>query len=148
MLQAYLPPEAWKFDKELFQKNNQIEVCPLPNVNMEEFQNFLWCIIRSYNIHSRHPATCHKGEVGKYRCRLGMPQHCRDKETYLVEICWNNTNLGLEKTPIARLKFSPSINASKDPLASNDQRAILIDLYRPQPDIITPTKGNYYYYYY
>jgi hypothetical protein len=99
----------------------------------------LACAVRT-NLHN-HSFTCHKGEHGKYKCRLGYPKAPCNRETGFVQIERDpSCNL-----PKARTHFSVKQTAlSEDPLQNlRDDRVIVLELFRPSDDYSEELQEQY-----
>src|SRR6185312_13575289 len=111
----------------------------VPSPSTRAFVHLYENVARSVNIH-QHCATCHKGNIGKIKCRMGYPQHCYDTKSGPREIV-----KGENGKPAALLSLNPTPLSGGPPSAFGDQitrqrdlqgRAVMLDLYRPQPGCV------------
>lgn len=62
------------------------KLSPLPNIDPDAFKKRFVSVVQQTNVHVHKP-TCHKGKIGKYHCRMGMPVHTCDLPTGPRELC-------------------------------------------------------------
>ncbi len=100
----------------------------------------LACAVRT-NLHN-HSFTCHKGEAGKYKCRLGYPKATCNRKTSFVQIERDpSCNL-----PKARTCFDVKLTGvnNNDPLNNvRDDRVIVLEMFRPSKDYNDENREEY-----
>ncbi len=95
-------------------------------------------VVFKNNVH-QHSFTCHKSAAGKKRCRMCYPRASCNRTTNLVEIEFDETT----GRPRSRTKFNVKIS-SPDPLIdTNDDRVIVLELFRPSDDYVAENTSQY-----
>jgi hypothetical protein len=103
--------------------DNAVEVDVITRANAAAF---------SCNMH-KHALTCHKGKLGRFRCRLSMNRALWCRETEVLQLFATHTANGTLVPKALRHVKDPSDYL--DPLSIwNDPRVLVLELYRPHPN--------------
>lgn len=86
----------------------------------------------SVNRHT-HSFTCHKGGVGRYRCRLAYPRPLWDLPTTIAQLKLVPTSDGSFKVAAPRQLEDPPA-PHFDPLLNPGNRVVVIELYPPRDE--------------
>ena len=107
---------------------------PTPVSDAFGFREALGGVVRATNVHA-HTHTCHKGAVGKYKCRLAYPRAPWRPPTTLLQLV---LRAGADEVlkPVALLEletrdaFDDDVAKFDPMLAWRDKRVIVVELHR------------------
>lgn len=90
-----------------------------------------YAVARYCNCHKTHAATCRKGDVGKYKCRMAYPRACFNQETTILQIVLVKDPRSGKLVPKALVEVD---HESKEPdllLKWKDDRIVILEVQRP-----------------
>ncbi len=109
-------------------------VAATPLADAAAFESFANDVAGATNVHT-HSKTCHKGAVGRYKCRLAYPRAPWKFDTMLLQLLLKQMPDGSVR-PVALVDMKPRADhdakvASDDPtLAWRDERVVVVELHR------------------
>lgn len=121
-------------------------VAPVPNADAAAFETFANGVAGATNVHT-HSKTCHKGAVGRYKCRLAYPRAPWSFDTALLQLVLKTMPDGSVK-PVALVDMKPRAEhdekaARDDPmLAWRDERVVVVELHRADESSAQHTKAD------
>jgi hypothetical protein len=89
-----------------------------------------YAVARSCMCHKLHAATCSKGEVGKYKCRMAYPRACFNRKTAVLQIMLVKDPISGKLVPKALVDVEPERNDPDLLLKWKDDRIIILELQR------------------
>jgi hypothetical protein len=90
-----------------------------------------YAVAISCNCHRTHCATCRKGDVGKYKCRLAYPRACFNQETTMLQIVLVKDPLSGKMIPKAVVEMDSEKPEDDLLLKWRDDRIIILEVQRP-----------------
>ena len=90
-----------------------------------------YAVAISCNCHKTHCATCRKGDVGKYKCRLAYPRACFNRETTMLQIVLVKDPLSGKMVPKAVVEMDSEKPEDDLLLKWRDDRIIILEVQRP-----------------
>jgi hypothetical protein len=121
-------------------------VAATPNADPVAFEAFANGVAGATNVHT-HSKTCHKGAVGRYKCRLAYPRAPWSFDTTLQQLVLKTMPDGSVK-PVALVDMKPRSQhdesiATDDPtLAWRDERVVVVELHRADESSAEHTKAD------
>ena len=122
-------------------------VAPTPGVDIAGYTDFVCSAVNSTNVHSsKHSFTCHKGSIGRYKCRLAYPRGPFSHGTaMLCLVLMPDAVTGVFKAralvDIPARDAADVAAAAADPLLEwQDGRCVVVELERA--DIATPPQPS------
>ena len=97
-----------------------------------------FAVAYSTNRHS-HTFTCHKGESGKYRCRLAYPRATCNRTTGLLQLEQPENS----KMPLARTRMAVKVTYGDPLLDLKDDRVVILELQRPTDNFDSQKQEEY-----
>ncbi len=102
--------------------------------SFEKLKRRAYAVARSCMVHKTHAATCRKGDVGKYKCRMAYPRGCFNGDTTLLQIALVYDPSSEKMVPKALVEIDAEKMNSDQLLKWKDDRIIILELQRPGRD--------------
>jgi len=121
-------------------------VAPTPNADAVAFEAFANGVAGATNVHT-HSQTCHKGAVGRYKCRLAYPRAPWSYDTTLLQLVSRKMPDGSVR-PVALVDIKPRAEhdekvARDDPmLAWVDERVVVVEVHRADESSVNHTSAD------
>lgn len=132
---AQLPETVWseQQDRQLYEDRWQLNSDSSNESDSESlFDNMK---ARAYAVakrvcHKTHAATCRKGDVGKYKCRLAYPRACFNQPTTVLQISLLKDLSTGKLVPKAHVELDPEIEDPDLLLKWKDDRIVILEMQR------------------
>ena len=102
--------------------------------SFESLKRRAYAVARSCNCHNTHAATCRKGDIGKYKCRMAYPRACFNENTAILQIILVHDPSSGKMVPKALVEMDAEKNDADQLLKWKDDRIIILELQRPGRD--------------
>lgn len=136
---AQLPMSVWSEPQDpiLLEDRWRLNVDSAVEPGEDEFkQAFNKMKIRAYAVakrvcHKTHAATCRKGDVGKYKCRLAYPRACFNQATTMLQIVLVKDPSTGKLVPKALVEMETEKEELDLLLKWKDERIVILEVQRP-----------------